>query len=893
MRTNNELIQTLLENKEENHMMPFFWQHGEDEATLREYMGAIQNANCGAVCVESRPHPDFCGPKWWQDMDIILDEAKKRGMKVWILDDSHFPTGYANGALKEKPDSLCRQSIYVRKYPLGKDYSGTLNLAEKKLLSMKEKKPTGMAAFLNLQPARTFDDDSIIGITVQERGGKSVDVTDCVDGTVLRWEKPAGEWTLCVCGKTRNAGPHRDYINMTSPESCKILLETVYEPHWKHYSEEFGKTIAGFFSDEPELGNAELYIKGNVMGCDQDLPWSDCVEADLSARLGKEWKMMLPMLWDELLPDSLTVRKNAAMVRTVYMDVLTKRVRNAFSEQIGGWCREHGVQYIGHMIEDEGQHCRTGSGLGHYFRGLQGQDMSGVDDIGGQILPQGEEEPKQNSLGSPRNGEFYHYGLAKLAESAAQIEPQKHGNAMCEVFGNYGWAEGIRLEKYLADHLLVRGITQFVPHAFSAAPFPDPDCPPHFYAHGHNPQYRWFGKLMAYMNRVATITSADLHIAHVAILYHGEQEWADCSAMPIEKPLHKLYDAQIDCHILPADVFSETERYHTRITDKLEVNGHTYTLFIVPGSTFISEAAAKGIDELVKRGVTVLFVGKKPRWIAETEKQTSVTWNSCPTVSLDELLPKVFEYRISHPKLMPADNRIRILQVGEPAKFYFVTNEGAGTYDGFLTLPGNRKFFGYDALQNQCMELAQTTEINTRVKLTLEPLHSLAIVCGNSNEKLKKATTLSKSYTELRDWTRKTCSAIEYPNFSCAEEIQLPDRLAEERPEFSGFVRYETVFEWDNTSCVLDIEDAGECVEVFLNGESQGLQLIPPFRYDLSGKVKPHDNQLAIEVATTLERKMYPLLSGYQKMLAQKPHSQSGLNGRVVLREDTDAVGIK
>ena len=137
MRTNNELIQTLLENKEENHMMPFFWQHGEDEATLREYMGAIQNANCGAVCVESRPHPDFCGPKWWQDMDIILDEAKKRGMKVWILDDSHFPTGYANGALKEKPDSLCRQSIYVRKYPLGKDYSGTLNLAEKKLLSMK------------------------------------------------------------------------------------------------------------------------------------------------------------------------------------------------------------------------------------------------------------------------------------------------------------------------------------------------------------------------------------------------------------------------------------------------------------------------------------------------------------------------------------------------------------------------------------------------------------------------------------------------------------------------------------------------------------------------------------------------------------------------------------
>ena len=91
----NKTIQALLEHREENHVLPFFWQHGESEATLREMMAAIHGANCRAVCVESRPHPDFCGPRWWQDMDVILDEARKRDMKVWILDDSHFPTGYA------------------------------------------------------------------------------------------------------------------------------------------------------------------------------------------------------------------------------------------------------------------------------------------------------------------------------------------------------------------------------------------------------------------------------------------------------------------------------------------------------------------------------------------------------------------------------------------------------------------------------------------------------------------------------------------------------------------------------------------------------------------------------------------------------------------------------
>ncbi len=98
-------VQQVLENRGENYILPFYWQHGEDEETLREGMKRIHEAGIGAVCVESRPHPDFVGSKWWEDMDIILDEAHKRGMKVWILDDAHFPTGYINGRLAEFPQA--------------------------------------------------------------------------------------------------------------------------------------------------------------------------------------------------------------------------------------------------------------------------------------------------------------------------------------------------------------------------------------------------------------------------------------------------------------------------------------------------------------------------------------------------------------------------------------------------------------------------------------------------------------------------------------------------------------------------------------------------------------------------------------------------------------------
>ena len=99
--------------------------------------------------------------------------------------------------------------------------------------------------------------------------------------------------------------------------------------------------------------------------------------------------------------------------------------------------------------------------------------MAGIDDIGGQVLPQGEDLNIRSKWQDHRDGTFYHFALGALAASAAAIESEKHGDAMCEIFGNYGWSEGVALEKYLADHFMVRGINHFVPHAFSAAPFPD------------------------------------------------------------------------------------------------------------------------------------------------------------------------------------------------------------------------------------------------------------------------------------------------------------------------------------------------------------------------------------------------------------------------------------
>ena len=360
----NKTIQALLEGREENHQLPFLWLHGEDEATLRQMMAVIHGASCGAVCLESRTHPDFCGPQWWHDVDIILEEAKARGMRVWILDDKHYPSGMANGALLQAPEELCRQNIFCNRLTLGQE-AGPVALSLRQAGLLEGPGPTQediRQGFLPGEPARRFDPAGDRVLTVQAvKDGAVLDLSPFLQGEELRWDKPAGAWELQVVAASRNTGFHRDYINMLDKASVRLLLEAVYEPHWQRYSQEFGKTLAGFFSDEPNLGNGPTYTKGNTLGCGQDLPWSRELESALEESWGPGWRRELPRLFSQ------DGSEETARFHTAYMDLVTKLVREDFSQQVADWCHQRGVAYIGHVIEDDGQHCRTGSSLGHFF----------------------------------------------------------------------------------------------------------------------------------------------------------------------------------------------------------------------------------------------------------------------------------------------------------------------------------------------------------------------------------------------------------------------------------------------------------------------------------------------------------------------------------------------
>ncbi len=129
----------VLQGKEANFMLPFYWLHGNHYDTIPQEVERIYNSGCRAFCVESRPHNDFVGPGWWRDMDRILQEAQKRDMQVWILDDDHFPTGNAAGHIKNFHPGKRRWDIGERHIDVAGPLKDALaNLARKgvKILRM-------------------------------------------------------------------------------------------------------------------------------------------------------------------------------------------------------------------------------------------------------------------------------------------------------------------------------------------------------------------------------------------------------------------------------------------------------------------------------------------------------------------------------------------------------------------------------------------------------------------------------------------------------------------------------------------------------------------------------------------------------------------------------------
>ncbi|MDY4212446.1 MAG: glycosyl hydrolase [Eubacteriales bacterium] len=864
----DERLKDVLCNRGGNYIYPFFWIRPGEMGLISDELNRVYECGIRAVCVEARPYEGFGEDSWWKDVELILKECTRLGMKVWILDDERFPTGFAANYIQK--NHIEPKKIVVISYSM--DALGPIKDG---------------AVLINHYLCDKYDE--IIGVYACKREknsevmtGEIIDLTENISGDFVYFDLPDGCYRISVIVKTLRGYSEREQnrIDMLSKESAEYMIKAVYEPHFEHFKEYFGNTLEGFFSDEPCFDNRDEN-REFVLGLGRPntyYPWNDCLIEMLKAELGEDARKYLPFLWQS------ATNHIEAKIRTAYMNCITRLYQKNFSMALGDWCREHGVLYTGHVVEDNNTHTKTSAGAGHYFRAMSGEDIPGVDVVLNQIIPGMADYPVLGEVCyRVCDNKFFHYTLAKLASSDAHIRPETKGRAMCEIFGAYGWAEGVKMMKWLTDFMLVRGINYFVPHAFSMR-FPDADCPPHFYACGNNPQFKAFGVLMQYMNRMSHILTEARHIAQAAVLYQAEAEWSGAEFDYSESEGKVLYDNQIDYDIVPIDALKDAVSEN----GKLKVNRAEYDCFIVPHSTALPIGAIEKLYELSQNGVSVLYADALPEYsnegvsideyIQENERLSVVKTENlaeymqshgfvdvlCVEKSEDNRFLRVFHCERNGNDVYMFNNENETREIETPIRF---KNFGSGDY------------IIYDAMANSAK---RGYSANGTVRIKLSPYSSVVIITGKVSKELPKSDVLKPEGETALDVVYELSLATEkeypyfkkYGNLDSLKNITARDML----PQFSGHMRYETRFNISvnpNKKYILDLGYVGETAEVSLNGENIGIKIAPPYRFDISDVVKDGTNELCINVTNHLG---FEVRDKFSRFLKFEP---SGLIGPV------------
>lgn len=865
-------------------LFPLLWLHGDERETeevLRAEIQAMDDAGSGGFVIESRPHNDYLGDGWWRDLDICLDEAKRRGMEVWLFDEEYYPSGIAGGrVLASMPD--------YRMQVLAKE---TTNWQEAEDLG---ESGNDFTAWLK-----------IVAVPHDARAGERLSFTD--RDAWLEWcdAQSTRAWTFHLIGiKPSWSGRMFDkMVDYLTPEVTDCFLELTYEQTRQRYPEYWGTTIKGFFGDETSFENFGSYdsLFGEDTPC---MPWSRILQERFQDLKHYDLLSRVEYLW---LEDGGNANETAE-VRVDFMDVMTTLFSENFFGRIQKWCHAHGVQFIGHVVEDNHAHMHHGYGVGHFFRTTRHFDMGGYDFVLRQLdseqkqLPYEEQYPRFNTYRDDPYPDFFHYTLAKLAQSAAHLEVGTD-LVMCENFGAYGWDLGLREMKWLTDWMTVRGTTWYVPHAFSPL-FPDPDCPPHFFAGGRNPQWPHFRQWGDYANRSIMMLRDAVHVSRIAVLYPAEAHWAgdrDC----LDGACRTLTRNQYDFDILSVDLLLDADR--AVIGDgRLSVGAESFATILLPNIRSIPAAAVARLQAFVQAGGQVLLVTDTARdGDAATDTNTNTITDASANMNENayaKAAPKITDRSNIFPACGLEELAAHLAEAGvkpvvslskpfgdlnachyrhEDADVFFLNNEQL--YDALedtVTFPiigGIPEIWLPMTGETRPIVAYDETPDGLTLPIRLAPYEACFVVIRNGSTPHRSLGQLSRQqwFTAVQtarggwvepvqsatyalpDWTvTGIATPLEYETLPEASALTVGDWTKNPAlAKFSGSLTYETTVDVsaEADGFRLDLGEAGETATASVNGIALGTRICPPYVWDIpSGLLQAGSNKLSVVVASTL-----------------------------------------
>jgi hypothetical protein len=849
-------------------LAPLLWTQGQPAETIRAVVREIaESGNTGFVW-ESRPHPDYLGPKWWADLKVAVDEARLRGLDVWIFDEWMYPSGIAGGkVIAENPElthHVLRDRSLVADGPSPEkewDIPGGLDKSETVV---------SVTAFT----ADAKKDFSCADLSVRAVSRNSAKI---------RWAVPAGRWRICWATSSPESpkeGWRMDtMVDVLNPKTAETFIRLTHEETYKRFAADFGKTIKGFFSDETGFRNITSYesLPGKP---GMPMPWSPVFLDYFRKAKGYDPRPWLAALWYDLAARGREVRFDL-------MDAYATAFAEAFFKPQQDWCRRHGVRLIGHLVEDNGADRQLGYGPGHWFRAMRYFDMPGIDIVGYQVTPGLDAGTNRwvPDSGPDWDQEFFQFGLPAMARGAALIKGSPE--IFSEAFGAYGWSEGLRMVKWIGDWHFVNGIDVISPHA-TTMKFHDPDCPPHFNRMSGNPQWRYYAAWAEYAKRVQAVLLESAPIYDAAVLYTAESYWMGPAqgAAPVVRALE---NRQISTAVLPY----ETWAGDGAIADgRWDYQGQAFPLIVLPSVRDIPAKAISRLADFAERGGRVIVVDRWPQRSVDGRADGDVLHaverlKRAPGASLCAL-PEIGEIAagIAAAVFRPGNQNLMVSRrKAKDGEWIIIHNRSLNAAAvGRLVVHGRRgEIARFDAEQGRYFTVPFAPDKDgLEATLNMPPG---ALWCLRLGARVPETTTAVDfqyqedfktewDVTELDDRGLKTEPAVHVK--------KLEDwKRWKNRSDFSGTLRYRASMDLagSNGALALDAGRVGEIAELFVDSRSAGVRLAPPYVWDITALVRPGRATIEIDVTNTARlRWSDPFSHG---------ETESGLLGPVLLRKAT------
>ncbi len=452
---------------------PFWaWNDELNPDELRRQVRDFAARGIGGVYIHSREglETPYLGERWMEAVKLSVAEAEAVGLDVWLYDEDRWPSGFAGGKAPRRGEAYGAKALSIEP-------------------SARTLPPDALAAYAVVlgQGDRA---SSVRRVLIPQGGDNSAAASILISPeetlVVLRRE------LILPCEWFNGEAPPDDL----NPDCVDAFLEETHEAYFKILGDQFGKTVRGFFFDEPGVHDRHATLRSGRGW----IPWTDGFSDYFLQRRGYDFFDVAPYLFFEA--------QDARAARHDYWRTLSERFRETFSGRIGRWCRSHGVLSSGHLLweGDLGVSTRVCGAImpNDYEQELPGIDILGISD----------------------------QEVSTVKQCASVVNQFDKVGLVSEMYGTAGWNLSFEDQKRHGDWQAVLGVTLRCQHhaLYSIRGSRKRDYPPSF-----NYQSCWWPELKVvedYFSRINAALDGTVPVRDILVIHPVSSAWARIGSSP-------------------------------------------------------------------------------------------------------------------------------------------------------------------------------------------------------------------------------------------------------------------------------------------------------------------------------------------------------------------------